>query len=234
MKQLFVLALLITLCSFVFIGCSKKVDNTPVSNSMNNEVQKINLTGNYNWMFDDLESFVNWIKDTKSKDAKEGAFLSLIKLYNDMNYVIKPRFCDSECDKVFVDSNISGINYMFLEAGIRVYIEPLLSGEKDIVKYIKDNYGYSFNEIEAGNSSINNTDTECEYHYVTKKNVKFYDCERECVLEKQYSSENDTMNKLSFIQEDMLYRIIYYESDDSAFELDMLSQMWFEKLVLSD
>jgi hypothetical protein len=235
------LVIVIVVLMILLCACTDNISdltNSKVCDNNENEIKKMKMTNNYNYSVEKFEDFVKWIKEYDTKENDDNAFTMLINKYRDMNYLIKPLLWNGDCDKIFVDSNVMGINYIFSKLGIRIYTEPLLYAENDIANYIKENYGYSFDKKEL--IDFQNSKDECseknefdnEYHYVKKIDVKFADGERECVLETQYSPEKETVNNLSFIQNDMIIRIIFYGKDDSLSAIKEFSTLSFERIKI--
>lgn len=232
------------------IGCSEKEsflsDNLP-ENVETDEISQPKRTI-YHYETETFEKFIEWVTSEDSKKINDGAFRKLVELYQTNNYVLFPTLSGSKFNKVFVDSNVNLINFVFTNPSIRISFEPIDVEENeeidttDISQFMEDKYDVEFNVEKAitdsgvkGNKAKKlKTGYEYDSHYFISKKIKIKDRTKKCVLETKSSEKSDSEHILSFIEKGMIVRIIYYDNDKKEFNFKDLETLVFEKNVLSD
>lgn len=245
MRKITIFMLLIL--SITLIGCNKKSE-TAVNTKAVKEATKIfsEVTDDeiYNYSMRSKVELLNWFNSEQSKEINNGAFSFIVDIYvNNCKYILVPDMGDNEINSIFIDSNNVFINYVFIDPLIRVCIEPLIVEENkniditDIKKYTEQKYGIKFNEEESIDleEQIDSMGVKTGYEYdsyiYTPITVEFKDGEKECVLRRRSSEKSDTEYTLSFIEEDMLVKIFYYNSEDDAI-FHKLGELSFVKEIL--
>lgn len=172
--------------------------------------------------FKTFNELSKWMISKDSKGADNETFEAIKSVYQECGYLINPTLGDTESSQIFIDSNFNFIHYMFSDPSIRVCIEPITSEDKDkyntldVAKYMKEKFDITFNIKESiGEVEDENAGYEYDTNYATVKNIQINDGKKTCVYEQKFSEKNDTMNILTFIEENMLVRIIYYDLSES-------------------
>ncbi len=244
MKKIYMVCIVITL----FIsGCSQKeIDKVNIS------AEKENINRNnspseraVNYSAESVNEFLDWFNGSKAQTFKDGVFKNLIEKYDNIGYILCPSMEKEKAGRVFVDSNVDFINFVFLETGIRVVIEPLNTETNegfestDIKKFMEEKYDIKLDQKQKiennyGDSSeaiLDNPQTGYEYdvNKYTERSIQIGGEEIPCILEKRESEKSDTENILSFIMNEMLVKIIYFENDEKKFDYDSLKTLTFSK-----
>ncbi len=243
--------MLIMIMLFCISGCNQKKSETVGTQSNNEAVEPKNLSPSenaYNHSAESIDGFFEWWNGPESKTVNNGAFKRLVELYNDIGYILCPSVEGERVKNVFVDSGVDYINFVFSEIGIRVCIEPLNAEENkdfdstNIKKFMVEKFDMKLNQKQgiknelSQNEEIQLEQTQTGYEFdtclYTEKKVKIGGQETECILKTKENQKDNTEHILTFIKDGMLVRIIYYDTKEKKFDVELLKAVSFSKKEL--
>ena len=227
-NSLYIVALLL-----ILTGCAniESIQTENMQSSLNNIPQK----ENYNFKVNSLVEFENWIKSDKAKEQDSRAFENLINEYEINKYYLIPEIDNLRIRNIFVDSNSNLINFNYNDPSFRICIEPLSDKKfnnlniNDIEELIKEKYSIEYN-----------VETKIEDHFSNEYSKQLYLIKEvnlknkivKVVIKINKSDNENTENIISFLYNDMLIHIIYYEKDGEKFDINILKDLLFEKIFL--
>ena len=242
MKKISLISIVV-LCCIIFIACSNKVklSNQITTVNGNKNIECINSYGKklYNYSAQNINEIKHWITDVKQKSNNNGVFKEIIDLYcSQYKMIYVPDFEEKQIKKIFVDSNQNIINYVYDEPTIRICIEPINTKENskysktNVQKFMQEKYQIKFDTKE---SIVYDAENKTGYEY----NEKLYQHQDlnigaksiKCVLCHLYSDKSMNQHIISFIKENMLIRIIYFDNKDGI-ALEGLEKLSFRKELL--
>lgn len=186
----------------------------------------------YNYSAESTEAFFQWWNGEESKTVHDGAFKNIVELYNDIGYILCPSVEGEEVRSVFVDSYVDYINFVFSEMGIRIGIEPL-STEKnkdfdsaDIKQFMIEKFNMQLNQKEIIKEQPG---YEAHTQIYTEENLYIDGEATQCILKTCEYQNRETEHVLTFIKDEMLVTIIYYDTEDNRFNLKSLEKVSFDR-----
>lgn len=249
MKKILLFVMLIL--AIFMVGCDRKSEtmmNTKSIEPVKEGTRSFseNVGGKvFHYGMTNKRELIDWLNSKQSMEINNGAFSTIVDLYvNQSKYILVPNMGQNEIKNIFIDSNNNFINYIFVEPSMRICIEPINTKENkninttDIKKYTEQKYDVILNEEESipMEEQVNSMGVKTGYEYdsyiYTTKTVEFKYGTKKCVLKKKDSEKSDTEYMLSFIEDEMLVKIFYYDSEDDTMSLKKLRELSFEKEIL--
>ncbi|MCI9616748.1 MAG: hypothetical protein HFG31_01965 [Eubacterium sp.] len=242
MKKASLISIVVLFC-IILMACSNKVEssNQMITTNENKNIECINSYGKqlYNYSAQNINEFKDWITDVKQKSNYNGAFKEVIDLYcSQYKKIYVPHIEGKQLIKIYVDSNQNIINYVYDAPAIRICIEPINTKENnkynitDVQKFMEDKYQIKFGKKE---SIVCDDKNKTGYEYSEKlyeyQNIYIGGKSIKCVLCHLNSEKSKKQHIISFIKENMLIKIIYFDNNEGI-ELEGLEKLSFGKELL--
>ena len=242
MKKVSIISLVVFFC-IILMACSSKVEsnNQMITTNENRNIECINSYGKqlYNYSAQSINEFKDWITDARQKTNNDGAFKKIIDLYcSQYKMIYVPQIEGKQFSKIFIDSNQNIINYVYNEPSFRICIEPLHTKENskysktDVQEFMKQKYQIKYDIKET---IVYDTKNKTGYEYREKlyqhQNICIGEKSIKCVLCHLYSDKGKNQHIISFIKENMLIKIIYFDSNKEI-KLEGLERLSFGKVLL--